>query len=638
MSKGRRINQKQSRSSKVGFLMAGASAPRSFQRSLMERDNVDQGIVTGLSMSLAYAIGALAQDGLELIADKITKNGEVNDGKKKNESFRDNSDDVSFWLSAGAIGFGLATQYIFQQRKDESMVNASIRTSGHILSRVGLAGVTAQALEKGANKITNGKSERESELVYSMIVPTGAVIAVLMDRIIYHNQLDSDEGNADVNKLKSAGIGFGVVSLLAITSLLERKTAQGINYTLNKYAPSLNKSWLPIGHLASLGILVSGITFGIKKLYGNIENGADKIEDSFRRRPITEFVSGSKDSFVDWDTLSVQGRRHIGTRLSANQISKVLKNTETKVKEPIRIYVGLDSAPTESERVKLALEELDRTNAYSRKNIIIISPTGTGYVNYVMGDAVEYMSNGDCAQVTLQYSKRPSPLSLDRRDEGHIQYRMLINGIKKQVAQMPKSKRPKLIMFGESLGAWTSQDAFMYEGTDGFEASLIDKALWIGTPAESKWKDRALSNKSLNTEKDLIGVFNGFDEYEELTNEQQKKLRYFMVSHYNDPVARFTTSLLVQAPDWLRMDDKRPPTIPKSVLFRVPGTFVQTLVDMKNALKPIPGQFVATGHDYRGDLAPFIRVLVDAKITDKQFDDILSALKNNDKLRAKKSV
>ena len=166
MSRGQRSNQKQSRSSKVGFLMAGTSAPRSFQRSLMERDSVDQGIVTGLSMSLAYAIGALTQDGLELIADKITKNGQESDDKKQDESSRDNSDDVSFWLSAGAIGFGLATQYIFQQRKDESMVNASIRTGGHILSRVGLAGVTAQALEQGANKITRGKSEREIELVY----------------------------------------------------------------------------------------------------------------------------------------------------------------------------------------------------------------------------------------------------------------------------------------------------------------------------------------------------------------------------------------------------------------------------------------------------------------------------------------
>lgn len=214
---------------------------------------------------------------------------------------------------------------------------------------------------------------------------------------------------------------------------------------------------------------------------------------------------------------------------------------------------------------------------------------------------------------------------------------MLINGIKKELLKITPSRRPILVLFGESLGAWTSQDAFMFEGTDGFEANLISKALWIGTPAESKWKERSLSGKTLNTESNKIGVFNSFDDYAKLPKSTQNKIQYFMVTHYNDPVARFTTSLLVQAPDWLLSDAERLPTIPKSNHFRVPGTFVQTLVDMKNALKPIPGQFVATGHDYRGDLAPFIRKIFEFKITDQQYEDVLKALKSNDKARAKKT-
>jgi uncharacterized membrane protein len=47
---------KQSRSSKVGFMMASYAAPRTFQKSLMDRDTVDQGIVTGLTMAIAYAL------------------------------------------------------------------------------------------------------------------------------------------------------------------------------------------------------------------------------------------------------------------------------------------------------------------------------------------------------------------------------------------------------------------------------------------------------------------------------------------------------------------------------------------------------------------------------------------------------
>lgn len=630
------LHSKQSRASKVGFLLASASAPRSFQRSLMERDSIDQGIVTGLTMAITYVLGSLTQDGLEIVSNKITKS-DPNSKKLKNESIRDPSDIVSFWLSVGAIGAGIVTQKIFKQRKSESMVNASVRTSGHILARVGVAGVVSQGLEKSANKIAKGKNARQSELVYSMIVPSGMLLAVIADRVKYSDTTLKDEGNSSVNKLKSIGIGIGLVGLLGGMSFAERKTAKGINNTVDKYAPSLNRSWLPIGHLISTGLLVSAVGLGLKKLYSNIEHGSEKLENNFRKTPSSIFVSGSKQSIVPWKTLSVEGRRHIGTRLNNKHISQVMNCKLEDVKEPIRVYVGLDSARNEQDRVLMALQELIRTNAYKRKYIVIISPTGSGYVNYVMSDTVEYMSKGDCAQVTLQYSKRPSPLSLDRRDEGYVQYRMLINGIKKELLKITPIKRPVLVLFGESLGAWTSQDAFMFEGTDGFEANLINKALWIGTPAESKWKERTLSGKTLNTESNKIGVFNSFEEYKKLPTSNQRKIQYFMITHYNDPVARFTTSLLVQAPDWLISDSERLPTIPKSNHFRVPGTFVQTLVDMKNALKPIPGQFVATGHDYRGDLAPFIKDIFEFKITEQQYEDVLKALKSNDKARAKKT-
>lgn len=626
--------EKQSRASKVGFLLASSSAPRSFQKSLMDRDSLDQGIVTGLSMAIAYGLGALTQDGLEILADKLTSEENGSD----HEANPGRSDQISLLLSAGAVAAGLGLQYIFRQKRNESIATATTRTSGHILARVGLAGIVSQALEKSAQKIAKDKNSRQTELVYSMIVPTGVAISVLIDRVLYRGKIVTNEVNENVNKIKSAGIGLGVVSFLAGLSFLERKTAKGITLTVDKYLPSLNRSWLPIGHLLSFGALVSMLLFGIKKLYSDIENGASKLEAHFKRPPTSAFVSGSRQSLVGWGSLSIQGRRHIGTRLTTKDISSTLGIKQTDTKEPIRIYVGLDSAENENARVELALAELERTNAFSRKYLVIISPTGTGYVNYVMSDSVEYMSGGDCAQVTLQYSKRPSPLSLDLRDEGHIQYRMLINGIKNKILTMPVSKRPKLVLFGESLGAWTSQDAFMYEGTDGFIANQIDKCLWIGTPALSKWKEFALSNKTLNTDTSLIGVFDNYSEYERLTKSQKSKLKFFMITHYNDPVARFTTRLLVQAPDWLQEDAKRPPTIPSSALFKVPGTFVQTLVDMKNALKPIPGQFVGTGHDYRADLAPFIKEVFDFKITNEQFANIMAALEENDKNRGKKKL
>ena len=42
--------------------------------------------------------------------------------------------------------------------------------------------------------------------------------------------------------------------------------------------------------------------------------------------------------------------------------------------------------------------------------------------------------------------------------------------------------RPKVVLFGESLGAWTSQDPFVGRGTEGLVDAGIDYAIWIGTP------------------------------------------------------------------------------------------------------------------------------------------------------------
>jgi uncharacterized membrane protein len=108
-----------------------------------------------------------------------------------------------------------------------------------------------------------------------------------------------------------------------------------------------------------------------------------------------------------------------------------------------------------------------------------------------------------------------------------------------------------------------------------------------------------------------------------------------MITHYNDPVSHFDSSLLLQAPKWLASDrSKRPTTVPKTTRWRPITTFVHTLVDMKNALKPIPGQFVATGHDYRGDLANFVKVTIGKPVTDIQMEHIEAALRRNEKMQA----
>ena len=90
-----------------------------------------------------------------------------------------------------------------------------------------------------------------------------------------------------------------------------------------------------------------------------------------------------------------------------------------------------------------------------------------------------------------------------------------------------------------------------------------------------------------------------------------------MITDANDAVGHFGPDLLVGAPDWLG-PATRAATVPAAQQWRSPTTFVQTMLDMKNAANVIPGQFEAKGHDYRADLARFIREVYALPASDDQ--------------------
>src|SRR5262249_37035722 len=182
------------------------------------------------------------------------------------------------------------------------------------------------------------------------------------------------------------------------------------------------------------------------------EEGAGKIEPANQDPPDSRYVSGGIDSLVSWETLSREGRRHVKAYVHREWIEEGMQESAI---DPIREYVGLDSAPPEEERGRLAIAELERTGAFDRKLLIAVSPTGTGYVNYVAIEAAECMTRGNCATVTLQYSKRPSPLSIDRVWEGRKHFRLLISAIMRELYKRPPGARPRVVVVGENLGAHT---------------------------------------------------------------------------------------------------------------------------------------------------------------------------------------
>ena len=106
-----------------------------------------------------------------------------------------------------------------------------------------------------------------------------------------------------------------------------------------------------------------------------------------------------------------------------------------------------------------------------------------------------------------------------------------------------------------------------------------------------------------------------------------------MLTHHNDGVGLFGADLIVQKPNWLGEPEMRPPAIPKWMRWAPIITAVQTAIDMKNAMNVVPGEFVANGHDYRADLARFVREVFALRSTDAQLERVESALRKYEVIR-----
>jgi uncharacterized membrane protein len=155
--------------------------------------------------------------------------------------------------------------------------------------------------------------------------------------------------------------------------------------------------------------------------------------------------------------------------------------------EPIRVYVGLPAAETPGERARLALEELKRVGAFARAALVVITPTGTGWVDPPAIDTLECLFHGDVASVAQQYSYLSSPLSLlVEPDYGADAARALFGEIYGYWITLPKDRRPKLYLHGLSLGAKNSERTMALYDLLG---DPVQGALWSGPPfSSSLWR------------------------------------------------------------------------------------------------------------------------------------------------------
>ncbi|NNH75782.1 hypothetical protein HLB23_39035 [Nocardia uniformis] len=338
------------------------------------------------------------------------------------------------------------------------------------------------------------------------------------------------------------------------------------------------------------GVLVKA-SFSVANSAFSLRNG--HTSDSAAQPTIPE-RSGSPASLAPWNTLGSEGRWFVSYVPSAERITAV---TGRPAREPIRVYAGLESAPTPQDVADLVVRELDRTKAFERKVLVVVTTTGTGWVDSTTAEAIEYMYGGDTAIAATQYSYLPSVLSfLSDRSKATEAGRLVIDAVHARWSQLPPESRPKLLVYGESLGSQGSEGAFT--GLEDIRA-MVDGVMWVGPPNSNHIWSALEARRDPGTPEvlpiyadGLVVRFAGSAADLDRPHDQWWDPRIVYLQHASDPIVWWSPDLLFQEPDWLA--EPRGADVSRSVRWWPIVTFWQISADLANAQKVPAGH----GHKY----------------------------------------
>ncbi|MBO8193820.1 alpha/beta-hydrolase family protein [Streptomyces oryzae] len=344
------------------------------------------------------------------------------------------------------------------------------------------------------------------------------------------------------------------------------------------------------------GVLVSAVVvvFGTRDVVfdrGIIDIAArlaEKTDQSTKDgivQPTSHLVSGSRSSLVRWEELGYEGRNFTGSSLTPHQISTV---TGKPAVQPIRVYIGQESAPTFASRAALAVRELERTGAFDREVLAIAGTTGRGWVNSTDAEPLEYIHGGNTAIVAVQYSYLPSWASfmVDKEQAGRAT-RALVEAVRARWLRIPAHERPKLVVFGESLGAYGIEASF--DGPDDM-LKKVDGALLAGTPNFSPIRRQLTAHRDPGTpiwrpeyEKGRHFRFAQWPKKDLARPGPQsasgwRAPRVVYLQNASDAIVWWSPGLALDPPRWLR--EPLGPDITDEVNWFPLVTFWQTTVDM----------------------------------------------------------
>jgi uncharacterized membrane protein len=439
-----------------------------------------------------------------------------------------------------------------------------------------------------------------------VVLVAAAVVGTVAMIIWFHVWQDHVRNLMGVPHLKwhdypvAAVLAIVVLFVLVEIGQLIRRLILFLVRQLNRVAPPRVSAVVVVLLLVALTVaILNGVVarFAMRTLNNTFES-VNNEQSPDNPAPTSPMRSGGPGSLVSWASLGRQGRIFVNGAPTTEQLSAF---SGAPAVEPIRAYAGLESADSIRATADLAARELERTGGLQRKVVAVATTTGTGWINAAEAESIEYMYNGDSAIVSMQYSFLPSWLSfLVDKENARQAGQALFEAVDKRVRAMPEAQRPKLVVFGESLGSFGGEAPFLSPNniearTNGalFSGPTFNNTMWEDVtrtrdPGSPEWLPIYQQGENIRfaARPDDLGR----------PNAPWGDLRVGYLQHASDPIAWWNPDLLFQQPDWLR--EPRGYDVPSDMDWIPVVTFLQVSADMAVAIDVPDGH----GHRYVKDV------------------------------------
>jgi uncharacterized membrane protein len=395
---------------------------------------------------------------------------------------------------------------------------------------------------------------------------------------------------------------LGVMAVASIVFLLVLVLARGFRWVRHRASQRLARHVPPRVSMVAGAVLtallfwfaINGLLYGfILKTADRSFQQLDALMDADTPPPTSATRTGSAESLVNWEDLGRQGRAFVAGGPGASELAGFFGSPQPA---PIRVYVGLNSADTPEQRARLALEELKRVGGFDRSVLLVVTPTGTGWVDPSGQDPVEYLHRGDIATVAVQYSYLSSPLALmTAAAYGAETARAVFREVYGHWRTLPAASRPKLYLNGLSLGSLNSDLSFDFY-------DIIDEpfhgALWSGPPFRHEtWQEvtaRRDGGSPAWRPDFRDGAVIRFMNQGGIGGKPAAdwgKFRILFLQYPSDPIVFFSAASALTVPDWMK-EPRGHDVSPELQWFPVVTT-LQVAVDMLVGTAP-----KGFGHNY----------------------------------------